>query len=163
MQQLPLNKAYTLEMVQDFIQSMVTKELLTQEQADAVDANDVADFLDSDIAQGIRTARTVYREMPFSLGVSAKEIYDHWEQEDETILVQGIIDCLYETEEGLVLLDFKTDNISDRFQGDFERAFLIDRYRIQLELYAKAIERIVKQPVQHRYLYFLDGGHAVEI
>ncbi len=57
MQQLPLNKAYTLEMVQDFIQSMVTKELLTQEQADAVDANDVADFLDSDIAQGIRTAR----------------------------------------------------------------------------------------------------------
>lgn len=165
MQQLPLNKAYTLEMVQDFIQSMVTKELLTQEQADAVDANDVADFLDSDIAQGIRTARTVYREMPFSLGVSAKEIYDHWEQEDETILVQGIIDCLYETEEGLVLLDFKTDNISDRFQGDFERAkpFLIDRYRIQLELYAKAIERIVKQPVQHRYLYFLDGGYAVEI
>ena len=62
MQQLPLNKAYTLEMVQDFIQSMVTKELLTQQQADAVDANDVADFLDSDIAQGIRTARTVYRD-----------------------------------------------------------------------------------------------------
>ncbi len=52
-----------------------------------------------------------------------KEIYDHWEQEDETILVQGIIDCLYETEEGLVLLDFvKRIYISDRFQGDFERA-----------------------------------------
>ena len=62
------------------------------------------------------------------------------------VLVQGIIDCLFEDEKGLVLVDYKTDGITDRFKGGFEEArpILEKRYKVQIDLYTKAIEQIYK-------------------
>jgi len=64
-----------------------------------------------------------------------------------------------------VLLDFKTDGIHDRNKGGFEQAksILEERYRIQISLYAKAIEQVWKQPVEEKFLYFFDGGHLLEL
>nr|WP_205186059.1 helicase-exonuclease AddAB subunit AddA [Metabacillus iocasae] len=165
MQHIPLTLEHTEESVQTFIDEMVIKELLTTEQANVIDVAGIVSFMMSDVGKQLCDARQVYREMPFSLAVSAKEMYAHWENEDENILVQGVIDCLYETEDGIVLLDFKTDNITHQFEGDFEQAkpVLLDRYQIQLTLYAKAIEQIIKQPVRKRYLYFFDGGYLLEV
>ncbi len=166
MQHLPLTVEHTKESVQAFVDELVIKELLTIEQADSIDVEAIVEFISSEIGQQLCEAHHVYREMPFSLAVSAKDIYSQWEsEEDENILIQGVIDCLYETNEGMVLLDFKTDNITYQFDGDFEKAkpVLLDRYQIQLELYAKAIEQIIKQPVTKRYLYFFDGGYVIEV
>ncbi|TYR79566.1 helicase-exonuclease AddAB subunit AddA [Priestia megaterium] len=164
MQHLPLHEKQTKKMVQELVDSMVTKELLSKEQAAIVNIADIVAFSHSTIGQQLQQATKVYRELPFSLGVSSKEIYGNWEEEEETILVQGIIDCLYEVDGELILLDFKTDNISDRFNGDFEaaKATLLERYHIQMKLYGKAIEQIINQPLKCRYLYFLDGGYVLE-
>ena len=68
------------------------------------------------------SAQKLQREIPFSLAVQAREAYSDWNGSDETIFVQGIIDCLFEDEKGLVLVDYKTDGITDRFKGGFEEA-----------------------------------------
>jgi ATP-dependent helicase/nuclease subunit A len=65
---------------------------------------------------------------------------------------------LFEDERGLVLLDYKTDAVK---VGDVPN--LGERYRVQLELYSKAVERIFKKPVTEKYLYFFDGKHLVTV
>ena len=80
-------------------------------------------------------------------------------------MLQGIIDCVFEDEEGIVLLDYKTDAISARFKGGFKEArqVLEDRYRIQIDLYTRALEQIVKRKVTERYLFFFDGAHLLKL
>ena len=64
----------------------------------------------------MQKATVIRREVPFTLAVPASEAYSHWRGEEETVLVQGVIDCIFEDEDGLVLLDYKTDGITGRFQ-----------------------------------------------
>lgn len=52
----------------------------------------------------------LYKEQPFVLGVPASELYE--QKTEEWILVQGIIDVYFEEEDGLVVLDYKTDRVS---------------------------------------------------
>ena len=66
---------------------------------------------------------------------------------------------------GLILVDYKTDGITDRFKGGFieARPILEKRYRVQIDLYTKAIEQIYKRPVVERYLFFFDGAHILKL
>ena len=72
------------------------------------------------------------------------------------MLLQGVIDCLLETAEGFTVLDFKTDRV--RAQDAAARA---ERYRDQLDAYARAVEAIFEKPVVGRVLFFLSAGEAV--
>lgn len=76
------------------------------------------------------------------------------------MLVRGIIDCLYEVDGELVLLDYKTDRVLEH-RGGVEP--LVENYRFQLRLYKRAIEDILGRQVDHMWLYFFDGGHAVKL
>ncbi len=77
----------------------------------------------------------------------------------EPVLIQGVIDCLaWEDDGGVLLIDFKTDSISGvRVEA------LRERYRLQLELYSRAVEEIWKVKVKEKYLYFFDGGTIVSL
>ena len=81
------------------------------------------------------------------------------------VLVQGIIDCLFEDEKGLILVDYKTDGITDRFKGGFEEArpILEKRYKVQIDLYTKAIEQIYKRTSCGTILVFLRWCPYIEI
>ncbi|MBR3641513.1 MAG: helicase-exonuclease AddAB subunit AddA, partial [Oscillibacter sp.] len=83
--------------------------VLTPEQAAAVDADAVRKFLDGPVADELRAASRVEREYPFTLLVSAKEYFP--EATDGEILLQGVVDCWYETPAGVTVLDFKTDAV----------------------------------------------------
>ncbi|MDO4845595.1 MAG: PD-(D/E)XK nuclease family protein, partial [Oscillospiraceae bacterium] len=69
-----------------------------------------------------------------------------------------VIDCYVETNDGIVLLDFKTDHI--RPGQEAERA---ETYRIQLTVYAEAISRILRKPAKRCCLYFFATGQAVDL
>ena len=109
----------------------------------------------------MRKLHHVRREVPFTMSLPANIAYPDWQEGEEDVLVQGVIDCLFEDEEGLVLVDYKTDAITGRFQNGFEGAkpILIDRYQTQLQLYTRAVEEILNKTVTHRYLFFFDGAH----
>ncbi|RRJ54710.1 helicase-exonuclease AddAB subunit AddA [Paenibacillus oralis] len=161
MQNLPLNKgSMTVEDIRGALDTMVNKRLFTADQANAVEIEQIEQFFKQDIGSRILQAKNVMREIPFSYGLSAADIYPDVDGQvaDEIILTQGVIDCLFEEEEGLILLDYKTDSTRGKTLNQ-----LIDKYRLQINLYERAIEDTWKRPVIEKYLYFFDGGQLIEL
>ncbi|WP_347941598.1 helicase-exonuclease AddAB subunit AddA [Peribacillus simplex] len=165
MQHIDLSKEITIQSIQELIVDLIQRELLTEEQKEAVDPETIVDFFDSEIGQRMQRAGSIRREVPFTMSLPAKEAYSDWAAGDEEILIQGVIDCIFEDEQGLVLLDYKTDTITGRFASGYEGAkeILADRYRMQLQLYTRAVEGIMNKKVTGRYLFFFDGSHLLEV
>lgn len=133
------------------------RRILAPEQADAVEVRRIESFFTSRLYREGFAAAKVRREFKFSVVVPAGEYYPVAEHaEGETVLLQGVIDCLLETAEGFTVLDFKTDRV--RAQDAAARA---ERYRDQLDAYARAVEAIFEKPVVGRVLFFLSAGEAV--
>ena len=133
------------------------KRILAAEQADALDAARLERFFASRLYREQFAAAYVRREFKFSVVVPAGEYYPAADSE-ETILLQGVIDCLLETDAGFFVLDFKTDRI--RAQDAAARA---ERYRPQLETYARAAEAVFGRPVYGKAVYFLEPGEEVQL
>lgn len=163
MQQLNVREPVTEESTNRKVQELITKEILTKEQADSIHIHSIVQFFQTDIGKRMQKADRIQREVPFSYALPAEELYD--EAKGEQVLIQGVIDCLFEDEDGYVLLDYKTDAIQGKFAGGFSQAMpiLAERYRVQLDLYGKAIEKITKKPLSDKVLYFFDGGHVLEM
>ncbi len=165
MQHVDLTKSVSQESLQEQLTRMINNELLTPEQAEVIDKNLIVQFFHSELGIRYFNAKTINREVSFTLSMPARNVYPDWEDEDESVFVQGIIDCVFEDENGLVLVDYKSDRISDRYKGGFEQAktILEDRYKIQINLYTRAIEQIWKRKVTERYLFFFDGAHLLKV
>ena len=133
------------------IRLLTEKGMLGKEDADMLRAEDFEKFLQS--ALGIRMQKAqlsgkLFRERQFFLTVDAKEADMQWEDSGETILIQGIIDAYFETDEGLVLVDYKTDRVETSDGSD-----LVEKYRVQLKYYAEALTRLTGQPVAEMLIY----------
>lgn len=165
MQHVDVTRAINVKTIEDQVEWMVTNELLTAEQAEVIDTQLIVKFFESDLGKRILNAKVINREIPFTLALPASEVYPTWKDEDESVFVQGIIDCVFEDENGIVLIDFKSDGISDRYKAGFDQAkpILEDRYRLQINLYTKALEQIWKRKVNERYLFFFDGAHILKL
>lgn len=176
MQHLPLSGSTDLSIIEQTIAMLTEKEIITKAQADAVSAEDIFGVFESSIGIKLLEAQQVWREMPFSYGLSAAKAYkglsflslsddadnslvrDAQLLEDETVLIQGVVDCLFRFDGRLILLDYKTDRVLEH-RGGVES--LTDQYRFQLDLYGKALQDILGEPIHEKWLYFFDGGHAV--
>ena len=140
------------------IAQMVDAKKLSQEQADSIDLRALKHFLESELAETLRSAKEIRREFPFMRLIDAKNL-DKNAGEGEQVLLQGVIDCFYEDHDGLVVVDFKTDRV-------FTEELLRERgenYRMQLETYSKSLEIIFEKPVSRKILYFLSVSRAVEL
>ena len=133
------------------------KQSLTPEQAAAIDVHEIAQFLRSPLAQRIRQAETLYREYRFALLVPAT-LYDPKVDEREQMMLQGVVDCCFDTPEGLVIVDFKTDRV--RLGQEPERA---EVYRPQLEAYSRALSRVLERNISERILYFFATGQEISL
>lgn len=140
------------------VESLRARSLLTLEQAEAVDLRALERFLASPLAEDIRRGGNIRREYRFTLLMDARE-YDPAASEEDSILLQGVVDCCFETAEGLTVVDFKTDQA--RTAEEITRR--AEHYRPQLAAYSLALEKVLEQPVVRRVLYFLRPGEAVEI
>lgn len=159
MQHIDFSKNYNYESLKDFLAELVLKEFLTEEEAEAIQIENVLTFLATDLGQKLKTATKIHRELPFTMKLLAKEVYPDWQdQSDEYVLIQGVIDCLIESEEGYILLDYKTDTITQNTTEEM----LKKRYATQVELYRKAVEQIWKINLKHVYLYFFDRNLFIE-
>ncbi|OCA87386.1 helicase-exonuclease AddAB subunit AddA [Pseudobacillus wudalianchiensis] len=165
MQHVSLQREPDAVEIMELLKTLVSRELLTDEQAAAVNPEKIVSFFCTPIGKELLESEKVYREIPFNMGVGASEIHPDWQGPEEAVLVQGVIDCLFEKDGKLYLLDYKTDQITGRFPGGIEQArpILEKRYRVQIRLYAQAIEQIWKRKVDHKLLFFFDGGHVLPI
>lgn len=163
MQHMPVHFAPTAADVRETLADMVHRQLLTEAQCEVVDAGVIVSFFQSSLGQRLVQSPAVHREVPFSYGLPAREVYGDTDEAtaDETILLQGVIDCVFEETDGLVLLDYKTD----RLKGGGESALqaVRERYQLQLDLYAQAVSAIWKRPVIGKYIFLFDGAHVLEL
>ena len=131
---------------------------LTAEQAAAVDVPALRRFLESPLAEEMRQAETAAREYRFTVLMPARD-YDPAAAEEDSILLQGVVDCWFETPEGITVVDFKTDFV----QTEEDVAQHAELYRGQLAAYSLALERVLEKAVTRKALYFLQAGKTVEI
>lgn len=163
MQNLDYQSVSTIEEIQEQIDQMVIKELITSEQGAIVNRAEIYQFCQSELGTLVRNSSQKMREVPFSYGVYTDEIYKDWEEEKEIVLVQGIIDLLLIDGDEAILIDYKTDR-TQAFESNEElKTEAIRRYGIQLDLYSRAIEAGMEKKVTSKFLYFFDGGHIIEL
>lgn len=129
---------------------------ITKDQVKSVQMSDIALFLKSDLGQRMGEAHQrgeLFREKPFMMGVSAKELKPSF-PESETVLIQGIIDAWFIEDGEIVLLDYKTDRVKTEKE-------LTDRYRVQLELYSRALTSYTEKKVKEVYIYSFTLGKVI--
>ena len=156
MQFLPLDTAAEPWAVAEVIDVLRRRRLLTPEQAAALDVPALVRFLASPLAERIRNAPRLWREYRFALLTDAG-IYDG-DAAGEEMLLQGVADCVFETESGLAVVDFKTDRVQTA-----EVQQRAEVYRAQLDAYAGALSRILERPVTERILYFFACGEEISL
>ncbi len=133
------------------LNALTAQGKLTGAQREAVRPRTLVNFLLGSIGRRMLAAKTINREWMFTLKMSTEEAVGV--ASDETLLVQGSVDCCFEEDGQWVLLDYKTDRADDVDS-------LIERYRPQLSLYARALERITGKPVKETWLCLLTAGTA---
>ena len=144
--------------VEGQIRSLEERRLLTPAQAAAVNRRSLEAFLRSPLAERIRRSENVLREYRFTLLVEAGR-YEPAAAPGDKILLQGVVDCCFEEDGKLFVVDFKTDHVT----GEAETVARAEHYRPQLEAYSEALERVLGKPVAGRILYFLTPGREAAL
>lgn len=160
MQHLDMSKAGSYKAVKEQIEKLVEDELLTKAQADAVNAYRIVKFFETELGYRMLKAHKVFRETPFYIEISSTDIYKELPEDiyrNEKIIVQGVIDCYFEEDGELVLLDYKTDYVdSDNIDS------IKEKYRKQLQYYSAALERITGMKVKQKLIYLFGNGEIIE-
>lgn len=131
--------------IKEQMENLVSTGMLGSEDAAMLKAEDFNWFMESALGREMAAADSrgaLYREQQFFLTVPADEVDERFRESGETVLIQGIIDAYYETEEGLVLVDYKTDRVMRKDGQD-----LVEKYRVQLRYYARALSRLTGKKV----------------
>ena len=91
--------------------------------------------------------------------VEAREIFPEKEYASvkDSVMIDGIIDCFFEEQNEIVLVDYKTD----RLWGEKTANTLKQQYKIQMKLYQRALERATGKKVKEVYLYSFALGKAL--
>ncbi|MFC5532117.1 UvrD-helicase domain-containing protein [Cohnella yongneupensis] len=160
MQHLPLQPGTDTVHISALLDRLVGLRILSNEQRQAIDAEAIASFCRTPLYGRLCAADKVWREIPFTYGLAANDVYPALRdsESEDTVLIQGVIDCLFAEPEGLVLIDYKTDTLKG---GSAAKA--AEKHRFQVERYGEAIGRIVGRDVVEAYVYFFDGGQAVRL
>jgi len=138
------------------IHRMVEEKFLTPQQGDAVDCRELAAFFQSPLGRKLVNGAAHLREFKFSILDDGIQYGDGLE--GEQVLLQGVVDCALLEADGITILDFKTDQVTEKTLPD-----AVERYRPQVQTYAEALSRIYQMPVKARYLYFFRLGRFEEI
>jgi ATP-dependent helicase/nuclease subunit A len=132
------------------------KAVIPEEKAEFIDARSIAAFLESDIAQRARLSPRRLVEAPFCLAMSAREL--GLADSDESVMVQGVIDMCFIEDGNWVVVDYKTDRVAPGQERD-----AAEKYRLQLNIYAKALNAITGMPVKESMIYLLSAGKSVTL
>jgi len=140
-------KCLSEEQIDMELRRLRLEEYLTPEQAEAVNKFQILQFFQSDLGNWL-LRQEIKKEFKFSILVSAAEY--GFSDSDDQMLLQGVVDCFVLEEDGLTILDFKTD-----------RHPRPEYYRSQLETYGKALSRIYEKPIKQKILHFFVTGDTV--
>ncbi len=131
------------------------------EHFECLDFSRLAKIFDSRLLEDIRKSPRVEREKRYTLIIDADRVLRASDTAtDDKVLLQGVIDCYFENDEGgITLVDFKTDRVKEP-NGEVK---LIERHSEQLKLYAEALSEILTKKVTKILIYSFALDREIEI
>lgn len=160
MQHIPLEQTIDEETILLTIEGMVARHIITPLQVQAINVKAIVQLFQSELGQRMQLAAWLKRELPFAFLLSAGDVYRDAAgySADEDVFIQGVIDCLFEDSQGLVLVDYKTDRI---YRNNWQQK--AEQHRFQLEMYARGLEMILQRKIDEIYVFFFDGGMSIRL
>lgn len=142
--------------VRQEIESLVSQGFLSEEQGMLVNCEQLAAFFVSEIGRKLRDGTPYLREFKFSI----LDDGCHYGKglEGEKVLLQGVVDCALLEADGITVVDFKTDHVTEKTVDA-----VAERYRMQVQTYGEALSRIYEMPIKAQYLYFFRLNRFVSI
>lgn len=156
LQYMEFSNCTSIENLHSEILRIQNSGLLTQEQADWIDPATLYAFFTTQIGTKLRDGCKNVREFKFSVLEQADKFYD--DVNNEQILLQGVVDCALLENDGITIIDFKSDLIQKE-----EITNRASTYKEQVLIYANALERIFQKPIKACYLYFISCSELIEI
>lgn len=147
LQILDFNQIDSKESLKEYIEKMQVKNVINKEDTKYINVNKIYNFLNSKIGKDVKNAKIVKKEEEFVL---KNTIYSN-------STIQGVIDLYYvDDNDNAYLIDFKTDKSIDR-------NYYIEKYKLQLDIYANAIEKLTKYNVAKKYIYSFELEDVIEV
>jgi len=137
---LDFTKEYDYASLKEAVSEFCKKKKMDEEMGRSIRIKDMLSFLRSTSGKRMKQSALngkLFKEQPFVLGLP---------QDEELILVQGIIDVYFEEDDGLVVLDYKTDRVREAKE-------LVEKYHAQLDYYAQALEQLTEKKVKQKIIY----------
>ncbi|MFT8352336.1 helicase-exonuclease AddAB subunit AddA, partial [Clostridium saccharoperbutylacetonicum] len=153
MKKINLNKISSIQEIKEQLQELVEDELLLIEELKTINPYKILNFFKSNLGRKIlelnKQGNKIYREIPFYTEISSLEVDKslNYKYRDETIRLQGIIDCFFEYNGDMILLDYKTDYLKQGEEEEFK-----EKYKKQLDYYSNAILKMTGKKVKYKYL-----------
>jgi ATP-dependent helicase/nuclease subunit A len=136
----------------NFLDDLVQRRFLTAEQRDAASEEALRRYAETEIFARAAASRNLRKETPFNL---------KWERYGEPVIVQGVIDCFFEEDGKIVVIDFKSGRFDPARAGEESR--LAARYGAQINIYREALESVLDVPADEAYLYLVNVGKTIAI
>ncbi|MGK0468141.1 helicase-exonuclease AddAB subunit AddA [Clostridium sp.] len=164
LQRLDLTKVASISEIRAQIDIYIEKMLISEEEGKSVRVEKLVRLFKTPLGQRMVSAygqNKLKREIPFHIEINSTEIDKTLPIEiygEEKIILQGIIDCYFEENGVIILVDYKTDKV-----GNGEVSLLVEKYKSQLDYYARAINQTLETQVGASYLYLFSIDEAVEV
>lgn len=138
LQNIDLKRVYSVDAIALQIDNMIKKGIFTEEYKSVIDVDAIYGFFSSDIGKRMLNSNQVYREFRFCVDVPASEL--GYTSQDETVLMQGVIDCCFVEDDNFVIVDYKTGSLQEK-------------YKSQLKLYKRCLEISTGETVKETHIY----------
>ena len=156
MQHICYEKCSTAAQVNAELTRLAQEGFISQSDADLVSPDKVVSFFNTEIGKRIRSGENILREFKFSILEDAEKFQSG--VKDEKVLVQGVVDCALIEEDGITVIDFKTDRVTyETLQG------VAQGYKPQIMAYSNALQRIYNKPIKAAMLYFFEVESFVTV
>ena len=156
MQYITYEKCKDISGISSELNRLMSKGFLTEEQYQAVDITNLQNFFSTEIGNKLCNGTPYLREFKFSIlddGIR----YDS-SLIEEQVLLQGVVDCALLEEDGITVIDFKTDYVTEASVSE-----IITKYQRQVQTYADALQKIYEQSIKAKYLYLFHLGRFVPV
>ncbi|MBP9989745.1 MAG: helicase-exonuclease AddAB subunit AddA [Ruminococcus sp.] len=140
------------------LEKMLENNHLTEDESNVLEKDKLERFFSSEIAKRIKNSPLLLREKKVTVGIKAGKLYPDLPEniKDETVVIQGFVDCAFEENGKLVIVDYKTDR-------NASAETLRERYYNQLKMYEYALHECTGMEIECTLIYSFDNGEYVKL
>ena len=166
MEVLDFEKVNTESEIKAQIQDLVKRRIITEKESQVLSPRKIMRFFKSPIAKRMLSSKFVKREQKIYTQIKMNDIYLNDEifknnretYENESVMLRGVIDLYFEEDDGLVILDYKTDFVDENNKKE-----IIHKYKKQIEIYADVLSKLTGKKVKEKYLYLFGIDEQVKV